>query len=113
MQRPRTSVITLVSLVFGLIGTQIIQIPDFASASGAMPPVTINGADQETASLIRRAVARYTEAGFDLPNLEFFVDTDEDRTACEGHKGYWRPGDRADGHADDDQTGRASCRERV
>ena len=96
MQRPRNSIIILTTVVLGLMGTQIDGVTDLAAASGPTPPITIHGADDETTTLIERSVARYAEAGLELPNLEFFVDTDDDRTGCDGHKGFWHPGGNAD-----------------
>ena len=96
MQRPRNSIIILTIVVLGLMGTQIAGVTDLAAASGPTPPVTIHDADGETATLIERAVARYEEAGFELPNLEFFVHTDEDRASCDGYMGLWHRGGRAD-----------------
>jgi hypothetical protein len=96
MQQPRTSVIILTAVVLGLMVAQIAGITRFAAASEPTQPVTIHGADDETTSLIERSVARFAEADLELPNLEFFVATDEDRTACDGHKGFWHPGGSAD-----------------
>ena len=93
MQQLRTHHLILVTVVLGIFAGQFNHIGAVSAAEPAAP-VTIHDADAETTELIEWSVARYVDAGLELPNLEFFVHPDRDD--CNGHKGYWHPGRRAD-----------------
>ena len=93
MQQLRTHRIVLFTVVLGLFAGQFNRI-DAVSATEPAAPVTIHDADAATTEFIDWSVARYVDAGLELPNLEFFVHPDRD--ACDGHKGYWHPGRTAD-----------------
>ena len=93
MQRTRT--IILLSVILGIFASQSGTISSSASAAPT-EAVTIHGADAQTAELIERSVARFAEAGLELPNIEFFVHDDTDQSDCNGHEGFWRPGSGAD-----------------
>jgi hypothetical protein len=97
MRQGHTHRIILISVVLGIFAVGFGRIGAVSAGGPAEPagPVTIHHSDAATTELIEWAVARYTETGLELPDVEFFVHTD-DRDACDGHDGYWHPGRNAD-----------------